>query len=419
MGSVRPAGTGFFPLDDELALLPGSLTPLLQEQLVRLGTWMPFAPAAALLADFMRLSSVSASTARRHTEAAGMVWVTEQTQTVDAYERRPPPLPDGPDKLVLSADGAMVPLMDGSWAEVKTLAIGEVSPLVTVKGEPVVHTTALSYFSRLTDSDTFARLALVETHRRGVESARAVAAVSDGAEWLQGFIDYHRRDAVRVLDFPHAAEYLSTIGAATLGDGQSPPPEWFSTQLHRLKQDGPATVLMDLRALQTTYPNVPGVSEALAYLEKREALMQYPAFQAAGWPIGSGCVESANKLVVEARLKGSGMHWQRASVNPMLALRNLVCNDRWQEAWPSIAQACRQHALIHQQTHRAKRRARLKAAAAALVPSVPSNTPPPIATTAPASPSPTPAAPRRPAADHPWRRMSIGKARFQPKPSLH
>jgi hypothetical protein len=34
---------------------------------------------------------------------------------------------------------------------------------------------------------------------------------------------------------------------------------------------------------------------------------QYPFFQAQGWSIGSGIVESGNKLVVEARLKGSGI----------------------------------------------------------------------------------------------------------------
>lgn len=61
--------------------------------------------------------------------------------------------------------------------------------------------------------------------------------------------------------------------------------------------------------------------------------MQYPTYRAAGWPIGSGMVESANKLVVQARLKGSGMHWQRSHVNPMLALRLAVCNERWQEMW--------------------------------------------------------------------------------------
>lgn len=56
--------------------------------------------------------------------------------------------------------------------------------------------------------------------------------------------------------------------------------------------------------------------EALAYLDKRVGQMQYPTYQAAGGPSGSGIVESANKLVVEVRLKGAGMHWARPTVNP-------------------------------------------------------------------------------------------------------
>jgi hypothetical protein len=38
MVSVRPAGPGLFPLDEELGLLPGNLTPRLLNTLVRLGT---------------------------------------------------------------------------------------------------------------------------------------------------------------------------------------------------------------------------------------------------------------------------------------------------------------------------------------------------------------------------------------------
>ena len=37
-----------------------------------------------------------------------------------------PPAPGGPAVQYLSADGAMVPLVGGDWAEVKTLALGEV-----------------------------------------------------------------------------------------------------------------------------------------------------------------------------------------------------------------------------------------------------------------------------------------------------
>src|SRR5258708_19258055 len=74
--------------------------------------------------------------------------------------------------------------------------------------------------------------------------------------------------------------------------------------------------------------------------------MQYPTYQEAGWPIGSGSVESANKGVVEARLKGPGMRWGRQNVNPMLVLRNAVCNRQWNETWRTAVaqrQALRTH----------------------------------------------------------------------------
>jgi hypothetical protein len=70
MGSARSAGQAFFPLDEELALLPGALTPNLQEDLVRLGAWMPFGRAAQALQHF-RGVDVSRPTAERITEVAG------------------------------------------------------------------------------------------------------------------------------------------------------------------------------------------------------------------------------------------------------------------------------------------------------------------------------------------------------------
>lgn len=52
---------------------------------------------------------------------------------------------------------------------------------------------------------------------------------------------------------------------------------------------------------------------------------------------GSGIVESANKLVVEARLNGAGMHWVEVNVDPMLALRCTISGTRWEKVWPQIS----------------------------------------------------------------------------------
>jgi hypothetical protein len=67
----------------------------------------------------------------------------------------------------------------------------------------------------------------------------------------------------------------------------------------------------------------------------------YNLFKQSGWPIGSGSGEAAHKVVVQARMKQAGMRWAIQNVNPMLALRALACNDRWDSAWPAIATASR------------------------------------------------------------------------------
>jgi hypothetical protein len=300
---------------------------------------------------------------------------------------------------------------------VRTLVIGDVLPPQQVKGEQIVRTANHSYFSRMLDANTFERLALVETQRRGVETAQAVAAVTDGAEWIQKFIDHHRFDAVRILDFPHAAEYMSTFAQVLWGANSEEKANWLHEQLHQLKTAGATPVLTTLRQVASQQAERPELTGALAYLEKRTAHMQYPTFQAAGWPIGDGAVESANKLVVEARLKGSGMHWARPNVDPMLALRNIACNDRWAEAWPQITATLRQQA--QQRTTQRRHQRRFLAATVVVQPATPTIAPtnqthsPPRPSPQP-SDSPAPRLPWRPPAEHPWRRMPIGRARYKP-----
>lgn len=310
-----------------MGLAHGDLTPHAQEGLVRLASWMPFEAAADLLKGLVGVQ-VSSASARRCSLQAGEAGLQEWEEQTEEVKKCTSQAVRGARRQVMSADGAMVPLVGGVWAEVKTLVIGEIQ--VNSAGETQCH--ALSYCSRLTDVPGFEHATLLETYRRGLEHADAVAGVMDGAEWLQGVIEYHRADAVRILDFPHAAEYVGAIGEAVRQAGHRLPDWWLEAVLHRLKHQGPERVLKHLSRLSQRWSD-PEVRKKLQYLSARRSQMQYPIYQSAGWPIGSGMVESANKLVVEARLKGAGMHWKRENVNAMLLLRNAVCNDRWKETW--------------------------------------------------------------------------------------
>ncbi len=99
-------------------------------------------------------------------------------------------------------------------------------------------------------------------------------------------------------------------------------------------------MLKQVRRLSEQAPSEE-MAEKVAYLCKREGQMQYRQYQADGWPIGSGIAESGNKLVVQARLKGAGMHWDRQKVNAMLALRTTLCSGRWTQDWQAVRDSWR------------------------------------------------------------------------------
>jgi hypothetical protein len=330
-------GRVFFPLDEELALLPGQLAPRQQEHLVHLAAWMSFEQAAQMLEALLQVK-VSPETARRLSEQMG-AWM----DVAQAEEANPEALSSSEgqpacEQCVMSVDGAMISLVKKQWVEVRTLAIGEPHAVQTASGEQEVHVDQLSYFSQLADASSFTELAGVEMRRRRVAEAKAVCAVTDGADWCQAFAQSYRPDAARILDFPHAAEHLSHLLEALKQAGQKFPEKILERCLHLLKHRGPGSLLKMAEQIPTDLAQLQGVEGHLEYLRKREALMQYPVFRSQGWPIGSGMVESANKLVVQARLKGPGMHWERKHVNSMLALRLAVCNERWQEMWRKARQ---------------------------------------------------------------------------------
>jgi len=338
--------------------------------------------------------TVAAATARRRTEADGAIYAALEEAAAARVLRAAPPAPAGPPVQQMSVDGAMVGLVDGSWREVRTLAIGTVR---SGRAPGTVRCTEVSSFSRLAEAATFIELAAGEVHHRGVETAGIVAGVVDGAPWCQTFLATHRPDAVRILDFPHAAQRLSEVAEAVWGAGKQAT-AWAAVQRRALRDGDPAAVLATIRALPVAASVDPATAtqvqvEVLGYLTPRLDQLQYASFRARGLPIGSGVVESANKLVVEARLKGAGMHWARPNVDPMLALRNLLANGRWAEEWPALW--CQARAAAH--PPRPRRSA-----------------PPPLATPAPA-PARPPSAPKlvvngKPTADHPWRRSSPFRA---------
>lgn len=344
-------GQALFPLDEALGLLTGRYTPRLQEVMTRWGSKMPFQEAVEEVGECYH-TAVSEPTCRRVTYRSGEAAEAIVQLTVEQLEKEAPDPKRAPDTMLVSADGSFIHLTTGEWREVKSVAVGEFAAVGRQRtGKQEVKTTDISYFTRSYGVRDFERYALAELHRRGLEKAKTAVAVNDGAEWIQSFIDYHCPQAVRIIDFAHALGYVGDAGKAIWGEGSDNFKGWFEHMAHQLKHKPPQQTVADLRLLQPKArknEQETVLDHATHYLQTRLEMIDYPYFQDRGYPIGSGSVESGHKVVVQRRLKGAGMRWAEHHVDPMLALRDLVCNHRWQEGWSQI--------VAHQQMQRRLKR---------------------------------------------------------------
>ncbi len=93
------------------------------------------------------------------------------------------------------------------------------------------------------------------------------------------FIDLHRPDALRVLDFPHAAEHLNLLLEALQQAAMILPPNAFDRCLHILKHRGPGALVRCYDRLPASYKELEAVQKQMQYFGKRLSLIQYPDYQ--------------------------------------------------------------------------------------------------------------------------------------------
>jgi hypothetical protein len=65
--------------------------------------------------------------------------------------------------------------------------------------------------------------------------------------------------------------------------------------------------------------------------------MHYDQYRAAGYPIGSGTVESGGKNYVQRRMKRPGRGWNRPLAQAMLAVLSEMHSNRFDHAWERFA----------------------------------------------------------------------------------
>jgi hypothetical protein len=269
-------------------------------------------------------------------EAAGMV---KPPAKFDEEEFRQVPEPDS-EVMNVSMDGAMIHVRGEGWKEVKTVVVSAVKCTASNDplAEPEVELVKHSYRAGLWEATTFTNQQWAEAMRRGVEKAKQIVSVNDGAAWIWGAVRMCYEPCVQVLDWWHALQKLWLIALLLFGEGSELGPAWVNKYRAFLWAGNLRPVF---RYVRTCYPRgeawPEGLKQALGYFYTHRHRMKYEKFRREGYPIGSGTVESACKTVAQARMKQAGMRWSRDGAQAMLALRSVILSDRWNEVWPTLA----------------------------------------------------------------------------------
>jgi hypothetical protein len=172
----------------------------------------------------------------------------------------------------------------------------------------------------------------------GLDRAQVWVAITDGGAGLEDFVrlNFPRVEAV-ILDFYHASEYLAKLASALLPTDEVAALAQTKAWSRVLRDEGGEVMIAVLESWD--WPSVKGLSavraEVLGYFGNQVHRMDYPSYEANGWYIGSGAVESACKTVVGQRLKGSGMRWSEAGAHAVCHVRALYRSEhsQWTDFW--------------------------------------------------------------------------------------
>jgi hypothetical protein len=340
---------GFCPWDTTLHLTPQALSPAAEEVVCIAGVQSPFAEASQKTLRRLAGLQLSESTVERTTEAAGQ----RVREAVRAGQTFGAPTPwawhkdaEGQTVAYVAADATGVGQQGpgGAEAEGRMANVAVLyNPVPEARQDwadpeavrrPPWQARYLASLDALSELGTALRRQGAQV---GMNEAQRWIALSDGGSGLEDFLEknFPRVEAV-ILDFWHAAEYLGELSQALYPQDAEAAESWRGQWCHRLKHEGGQALLDALTALPVRGRAARDcLDKVRTYFGNQVHRMDYPAYRAKGWQIGSGPVESACKRVVGQRLKGAGMRWGEEGANAVCHLRALFLSEssQWQAFW--------------------------------------------------------------------------------------
>ncbi len=180
---------------------------------------------------------------------------------------------------------------------------------------------------------------ITDAKNRDPDNQRPLVAVMDGALCLWTLLTSLLAGVnwVGILDIIHVAEYLWKVGNALHGEKTPEGRKWVYDHLLAILQGRVGRVIGGLKQILSKRKLRAGqrkaLREAISYFENHREWMLYDEYLAAGYPIGSGVVESTCGHTVKSRMEGTGRRWSIKGAESTLLLRSVYTSKDWDAYW--------------------------------------------------------------------------------------
>jgi hypothetical protein len=312
------------------------LCPLLRYWCCLLGTISPFNEASDTLhkitgvdvshKDIQNITEkVGKQLMRAHDQTIREVMLNEQNVVEPA---RVSVNKNAARKVYVETDGCNVPTRQG-WKECKTLLLFEMRQ----EGDKNVLYNK-HYFSSTRNVYYFKRQVKVQLEQYCEDQEVDLVCVGDGAEWIWNMIEeLVPQGATQILDWYHVKEKVwelaNELHPTEKEEGQRA--QFVDEQLSWLRKGNSDIVLQKLVQLKNNTKNRfhrELIDKLLVYINNNKHRMHYDTYKKQGPCIGSGAIESANKYVIQRRLKLPGIRWQPENAEYMAHLRTEYINKK-------------------------------------------------------------------------------------------
>ena len=335
------------PLDEELDVVKTGFSPGLRRLMSKVGSEVCFDKSRDFLFELAGVRLTDKDVERESESVGADVGFREDEKVKPALEGQNDEDTHEPvETLYLTLDGSGVPVLrretegrrgkaaDGV-ARSREVKLGAVFTQTSVddKGRAIRDPASTSYVGRIEGVDAFGERLYAEGVRRGLNRARLIVVIGDGALWIWNLADLHFPWAVQIVDFYHAAEHLAILARTLYPQDEIKRKSFYKRMRKKLKKGKVDAIVSELRSMKYRGKKKEEVKKTADYFEKNKERMRYDKFRRQGLFIGSGVVEAGCKSVIGKRLKQSGMHWSVRGANSIIALRCCLESGRFEDYW--------------------------------------------------------------------------------------